>query len=127
RVLEDPPSRLEDRRQYEPQPRAPAEAGTDQPEQPVEREAVNDVREGVPVGDVLRVLRTRDDAVPHLDVAALADGYAAHREEDRRGDDHHGDRSPDVSGADVADARDHADRSGITQVLKRKSGHFPLV
>src|SRR5690606_35799200 len=89
----------------------------------VEREAVNDVREGIPVGDVLRVLGTGHHAVQHLDVAALADGNAAHRKENPRGDDRHGKRGPDVCGPEVAEAPDPADRPDITQVLEWKPGH----
>ena len=57
-------------------------ARKDQPQQRIEQEAVDDVREGVPVGNLLRILRALHDAVPELDVAALADRRAAHRVED---------------------------------------------
>ena len=50
-VLEDLPRRFEHHRQQ--QPRADGPAPAHQPEQAVESKAVNDVREGVPVGDVL--------------------------------------------------------------------------
>ena len=65
-------------------------ARRDQPEQAIEREAVNDVREGVPVRQVLRILGACDDAVPGFDVAARADGYAAHHQERGAGCDEDG-------------------------------------
>ena len=55
---------------------------------------MDDVRERVPVGEVLRVLRAVDDAVPQLDVAALADGHLSHRKEH------------DAGGGDQAEGRE---------------------
>jgi hypothetical protein len=60
------------------EPRSKRRARQRQPNQKIERETVNDVREGVPIENVLRIFRTVDDTVPELDVAASADGHAAH-------------------------------------------------
>src|SRR5262245_14557988 len=75
-----------------------------QPEQEVEKEAVNNVREGVPVADVLRVFRTLHDPVPKLDGAAFANPDSAHRMEYGclQGDQHccdHDARSPGLQRA----------------------------
>ena len=56
-----------------------------QPQQEVHDKTMDDVRERIPVGDVLRVLRTHDLPVPELDRSAGADEWAAHGEQDERG------------------------------------------
>ena len=58
----------------------------DEPEQPVEDKAVDDVRGRIPVGEVLRILRAHRHAVPELHVAACADRRAPHEEQDQRGE-----------------------------------------
>ena len=55
-----------------------------QPQQPIEDEAVDDVGGRVPVGDVLGVLRAHHHAMPELHIAAFADGLAAHGEQNGR-------------------------------------------
>ena len=82
RVLEDLPAAFDEERCQ--QPHADRPAPRDEPQRAVESEAVNDVRERVPVGQVLRVLRAEHDAVPQLDVAALADRHSAHPEQHSR-------------------------------------------
>jgi hypothetical protein len=42
---------------------------------------VDDVGKGVPVGDVLGIFGAHHHSMPELDVAALADGLAAHEQE----------------------------------------------
>ena len=55
-----------------------------QPEQQVEQEAVDDVGESVPVGEVLGILRAHGDAVPELHIAAFADPDVALKAQDER-------------------------------------------
>src|SRR6185503_3977254 len=83
RILEHFPRSLDEHREHE--TRALRQTPRGQPQQYVEGDAVDHVREGVPVGEMLRVLRAEDDSVPELDVAALADGYAPHGEFDNGG------------------------------------------
>jgi hypothetical protein len=77
-VLDDLPGDLDQQRQGEPQLERPA--APDEPENPVQTKAVDDVGQGVPVGDVLGVLRARHVAVPELDIAALAPRRPAHQQ-----------------------------------------------
>ena len=86
RVFEHFPRGFDQHRQHEAGARW--QASRHEPQQRVEGDTVDDVRERVPVGEMLRVLRAVDDAVPELDVATLADRDAAHGQlDDRRGGD----------------------------------------
>src|SRR5205823_2084950 len=76
-VLEYLPTAFDKERETQPQAQGPVPPY--EPEQAVEDKAVNDMRKGVPVGEVLRVLRTHHHAVPELDITAFADRHAAHR------------------------------------------------
>ena len=78
-VLEDLPGHRERRRQRQPRRQQPGSVRSE-PGQ-VEPETVQDVREGVPIGEVLRVPRAPHDAVPDLYIAAGAPRLASHREE----------------------------------------------
>ena len=69
------PGPFDDGGKGELQRKAPARANEVQ--EAVEDEAVDDVRKGVPVGDVLGIFRTEHHPVPELDVSALANGLAA--------------------------------------------------
>ena len=97
RVLEDLPRRFEHHREQQPKTQRPSKAPTDRPEQQVESEAVNDVGKGVPVGEMLRILGAEDNAVPRLDVAALADWHAPHRQQNHAGEEEHRERRGQVS------------------------------
>jgi hypothetical protein len=79
RVLGDLPAALHQHREKKAQP----DRGTRQhePGECIEDEAVEHVRERVPVGEMLGVLAV-DDAVPELDGAAGADRHPAHGVED---------------------------------------------
>ena len=81
---------------------------------------MDDVRERVPVGDVLRVLGAVHDAVPQLDLAARAPWQPAHqpqrerrRDDDRRRAGPSGERS-----ATWSRVRDHS-RSAAPPILNR--------
>ena len=43
---------------------------------------MDDVSEGIPIGEVLRILGAEDDTVPELNVATLAPRHLAHEVED---------------------------------------------
>jgi hypothetical protein len=75
-VLEKLPAALDDDRKCQPEP--DRRAREQSPRQRVEQEAVDEVRECVPVGNMLGILRTLHDAVPQLDIAAFADRRSAH-------------------------------------------------
>ena len=51
---------------------------SNEPEQAIEKEAVDDVGRGVPVAEVLGVFRTHHHAMPKFDIAAFADGFTPH-------------------------------------------------
>jgi hypothetical protein len=53
----------------------------DEPEQGVEKEAMDDVGGRVPVTEMLGIFRTHHHSMPELDVATFADGFTAHRQE----------------------------------------------
>ncbi len=90
RILGDLPGALDDDGEQQRGAEGDRQAGdtADQPEQPVEQEAVDDVGEGVPVGDVLGVLGGEHLSLPELHIAAFADRLAAQRQQDRRGGGH---------------------------------------
>ena len=54
-----------------------------EPQKSIKKKTVNDVREGVLVGDVLGILRALHHAVPELDITTGADRHPPHRIEDR--------------------------------------------
>ena len=60
-----------------------ARRGNKQERRAVKQEAVQHMRQRVPVGDVLRIFRALHHAVPEFDIAAGADRQPAHREQDR--------------------------------------------
>lgn len=71
RVLRDLPRRFDpDCESESPREREPRKKITERVE---EDDAVNDVREGVPIREVLRIARAQDDAFPEFDRAAGAD------------------------------------------------------
>ena len=112
-VLEDLPSPFDGDGQDEPEPERPA--ASNEPQESVEGEAVDDVRERVPVGQVLRVLRAVHDAVPQLDVTALADRDAAHGQQDGRGQGNEPARHQQVTPFDVIRRR-HVSAEDICHV-----------
>ena len=65
------------------QPALPGEARKNQKRRAVKQEAMQHVRQRVPVGDVLRILRALHGAVPEFDITAGADRQPSHRKQDR--------------------------------------------
>ena len=78
-VLDHLPGRLDGDGEHEPQAERHRHETRDEPQQPIEDEAVDDVRGRVPVEDVLGVLRALHVEMPELDVAAFADERMAHQ------------------------------------------------
>ena len=102
-VLEDFPGGFEQDGEGE---RVHTVDGKEQPEQQIEQEAVNDVRESVPIREMLGVLQSSRHACQNFHIAAFADPDVAQHAQDKSlcGDQQSGHErrpsSPDPSGRD---------------------------
>ncbi len=122
-VLEDFPGTLDAGGQCKLCGKTPAR--TNEVHQPIEDEAMHNVGEGVPVGNVLRIFGTVDDAMPELDTSTFADGFTTHGEQDDGEDECEGE-GPEKARASHDDAIARMPTSVKAVPLRHACGVPPL-